>query len=359
MLALVMIGLAGCGKKGPPIYPEARLPRPVADLTAVVQDGAVQLMWTNPRQRADATRLRELAAAHVFRYETAGDDEPKVAVLERGRIAWYTEVGTVRLDLPPVAPGQPAPPPGPAVVEGERVRFTDRQNLVSGNRYTYVVIVEDLQARPSPPSPRMTVAFLAPPEPPRDLRASAGEREVRLSWAASTRFVDGSPAYDVAYEILRGGSAEAATELVTPTPIDATDFIDRGVENDRTYFYAVRPVRRTFAGLARGEASRPVSATPLDMTPPAAPTELVATATAGLVRLNWKPSPDPDVASYIVYRAAPGAAFARVGSVRTPSTTFADRDVPSGPWRYAVSAQDSSSRANESPRSAEVAVTVP
>ncbi|MBI4247747.1 MAG: hypothetical protein HY614_11240, partial [Candidatus Rokubacteria bacterium] len=70
-------------------------------------------------------------------------------------------------------------------------------------------------------------------------------------------------------------------------------------------------------------------------------------------------SPDADVAAYIIYRAAPGGALVRMGSVRAPATTFVDREVPSGTWRYAVSAQDTSSQANESPRSSEVAVTLP
>jgi hypothetical protein len=48
-----------------------------------------------------------------------------------------------------------------------------------------------------------------------------------------------------------------------------------------------------------------------------------------------------------------------VGSVQPPATTFVDRDVPPGRYRYAVTAQDTSARANESTRSNEVAVTVP
>jgi hypothetical protein len=61
----------------------------------------------------------------------------------------------------------------------------------------------------------------------------------------------------------------------------------------------------------------------------------------------------------VVYRAAPGGEFVRVGSVRPPATTFIDRPVPGGRYRYAVTAQDTSTRANESVRSNEVAVSVP
>jgi len=45
--------------------------------------------------------------------------------------------------------------------------------------------------------------------------------------------------------------------------------------------------------------------------------------------------------------------------VRAPGTTFTDRDVSPGTYRYAVTAQDTSVRANESARSNEVTVTVP
>jgi hypothetical protein len=60
-----------------------------------------------------------------------------------------------------------------------------------------------------------------------------------------------------------------------------------------------------------------------------------------------------------VYRGRDGGQLERVGSTAAPGTTFVDRDVPAGRWRYAVSAQDTSSRANESARSIEVTVTVP
>jgi hypothetical protein len=48
-----------------------------------------------------------------------------------------------------------------------------------------------------------------------------------------------------------------------------------------------------------------------------------------------------------------------VGSVRVPGTTFTDRGLPAGAYRYAVTAQDTSVRANESRPSNEVRVAVP
>ena len=50
-------------------------------------------------------------------------------------------------------------------------------------------------------------------------------------------------------------------------------------------------------------------------------------------------SPDPDVVAYVVYRAKADGALERIGSVRAPATTFTDRDLASGVYRYAVTAQ--------------------
>jgi hypothetical protein len=48
-----------------------------------------------------------------------------------------------------------------------------------------------------------------------------------------------------------------------------------------------------------------------------------------------------------------------VGSVRVPATTFVDQDVPAGEYRYTVTAQDTSARANESRATNEARVSVP
>jgi hypothetical protein len=65
------------------------------------------------------------------------------------------------------------------------------------------------------------------------------------------------------------------------------------------------------------------------------------------------------VAGYIVYRAPEAGGFERIGSTTAPSTTFVDRTVTRGVYRYTVAAQDRAARPNESRRSNEVRVTVP
>lgn len=350
-LLLAVITVTACGKVGPPVAPETRLPQPVTDLAAVVEDGGVVLTWTNPIRRADNTLLRDLTTARVYRSEDDGRGEPRAALLRRGRIASWDEVKA--LDLQPGEAAARRP-------QDQQLRLEDREGLTPARRYSYVVLTEDAQGRVSPPSPRVSVTLIAAPEPPWALTAVASEREVRLAWESPARLADGSPVPGaLTYEVLRTTEPQTPGQAVTPTAIDTTTFVDRSVENDRTYHYAVRALRRDADTLARGAPTASVEATPRDTTPPAPPASLVAIPAVDSARLSWRASPDADVASYVVYRARAGEAFTRVGSTPSDRTVYVDSGVASGTYRYAVTALDSGARPNESARSNVVTVTLP
>jgi len=345
---VLALGIAACGRKGGPVAPEQRVPQAVGELKATVRDGAIALAWTVPTHRFDRTRLTNPGVARLFRADDAGAGAPRAALLVEDRIAGYTEVATIRL----------ADPSSPFVTGG-RVAYDDRRGLALGRRYTYVVVTEDTFGRSSAPSPRVSVTFLAAPEPPSGLAIEAGEREARLAWQPSSRLVDGSAAGGpLVYEVLRG-APDAPLAPVARTAPGITTFTDRGLENDRAYAWAVRAIRVEGGATAEGEPSRRVIARPVDLTLPPAPRGLVAIPSEGAVRLSWAASADPEVVAYVVYRGDARGELARIGRVSTPATTFLDRDATRGTHRYAVTAQKGGSRANESARSTEVTVTVP
>jgi hypothetical protein len=347
--ALVLVALGACGRKGAPVAPERRVPQPVTDLTGLVREESIELAWSVPRRRVDGTRLLDVAVARVFRIEDDGRGDPRPALLSNDRIAGYTELATVPLG------GTPA-----ANVQDGRVTLVDRRDLVRGHRYTYVVLTSDAQGRTSPPSSRLTLTFAAVPRPPADLQAEPGEREVRLRWRAPTRLTDGTPVTKpLAYDVLRAPGPDAPLAPIARTGPGVTSTTDRGVENERTYHYAVRAIGHEGTTPIEGQPSARVAATPADVTPPAPPTDLVAIPSQGAVRLSWTPGADADLGGYVVYRARGAGPFERVGSVRAPGTTFTDRGLSPGVYRYAVTAQDTSARANQSRRSNEVSVTVP
>src|SRR5207253_7363684 len=89
-------------------------------------------------------------------------------------------------------------------LRGDRLVYLDRRDLAYGRRYTYVATTTDAQGRTSPPSARVSITYVAPPEAPQALRAEPGDHTARLSWQPSTRLVDGTPVTDpLAYEVLR------------------------------------------------------------------------------------------------------------------------------------------------------------
>jgi fibronectin type 3 domain-containing protein len=346
---LAVVALCACGRRGPPLAPEVRMPQAVSDLAAIERGGGVELSWTAASRRIDNSRILEPGVARLYRADDAGTGEPRAAILAGGRVRGYTEIASFRL--------QDAPSSG---LRGNRITYVDRTGLVYDRRYTYVATTSDAQGRTSAPSTRVSITYIALPEPPQALRGAPGDRATRLQWQPPEKLVDGTAISDpLVYEVLRATDPVAEPSLIGRTAPGVTAYEDRSVDNDRTYYYAVRAVRTAPAASAAGAASERVSVTPTKMTPPASVEDVTAVPSRGEVRLSWRPSPEPDVATYIVYRAARGGTPGRIGTVRPPVTTFVDRNVPPGTYRYTVTAQDASARANESAPSNEVSVTVP
>ena len=350
-LAMAALALAGCGKKGPIVPPERRLPLAASEMSATVEDRAIVVKWANPRNRVDNSRLRDLAVVRLFRREEAPGAEPKPAMLSGDRVVGYEQIARIALDA--------APPPG-VQLGGGAVTVTDDKGLSFGRRYVYVATAEDSSERSSAPSPPVGVTFLAAPTPPPGLSAQAGDRQTRLRWDAPSTLIDGAPATgELRYLVLRG-VGEGSLAPLTSAAIAATAYTDTGLENEVTYRYAVKGVRVDPVGTAIGPASAAVAVTPVDTTPPSAPTRLIAIPATGGVRLAWNPSPEDDVAQYAIYRTEGTGPLSRIATTSAIATIYTDRDVQSGrTYRYAVTALDRAKQPNESPRSNEVTVTVP
>jgi len=348
---MAALTLFGCGKKGPIVAPERRLPVPPAEMHATVEDRVIVVRWVNPRNRVDNTRLRDLAVTRLFRREEAPGAEPKPAMLSGDRVVGYEEIKRIALDAPL--------PPG-VQMDGGMVVVTDERGLSFDRRYVYVATAEDSTGRSSAPSPPVGVTFIAAPAAPPGLSVQAGDKEARVRWEAPTTLIDGTPAAGALRYIVLRGVGEGGLAPLTPAPIAATTYADTGLENELTYRYAVKGVRVESAATAIGPASPAVAVTPVDTTPPSAPTRLIAIPVAGSVRLAWNPSPEDDVAQYAVYRAEGTGPFTRIAITPAIATIYTDRDVQAGQtYRYAVTALDRAKQPNESPRSNEVSVTVP
>jgi len=346
-LALLGVALAACGKKGPPVAPELRLPAPPTGLHTSIDESSILVTWTNQDTRLDGTRLRDLTEVRLYRREDGDGDPLKPAMLSSGQVVGYDQIAVIRLDSPP------------ATVERGSTQWVDRQGLVVGHRYVYVVTALDSRGRSSPPSERRAITFLAAPKPPGDVTATAGDHQVTLRWKAPAEVVGGGAVSgEVGYLVLRGTGSEGPLSLVTPQPVTATAFTDTGLDNDTEYRYAVRSVRLDPRATATGPPSTVVTASPATTTPPSSPSNLVAVPAAGAVRLAWRPNPEANVAFYAVHRAVGTGPLIRIGTTPARTTTFIDQDVrPGVTYRYAVTAIDNARRPNESAPSVELTVT--
>jgi fibronectin type 3 domain-containing protein len=350
LLLLAVVADAGCGKRGPPVAPERRLPAPPSGLAGSVEADSIVVSWTIPRVRVDGTPLRDLALIKVYRREEAPGEPARSAMVSRGEVVGWDELAAIKLDAP-----------APAVIAGNAGRWVDRKSLAFDRRYVYVVTVVDSTGRSSPPSERVPVVYLAAPRAPQALAAAPGEREVRLTWRPPEGLIDDGPLRgDTAYLVLRGVSTEGPLAPVKSEPVTGTTYTDTGLENEMAYRYVVRAVRRESTGTAYGEPSAVATATPVDRTAPAPPTNLLAVPSETAVRLAWTASASDDVATYGVYRAAGSGSFVRIATTPAVNTVYTDGNVRRGErYRYAVTALDRARTPNESARSNEAVVTIP
>jgi chitodextrinase len=252
----------------------------------------------------------------------------------RARLAWQAPRGTVVAGYDVIRGGERV-----EMVKG--TALTDA-GLQPTKEYCYTVRSFDAAGnRSGPSSPAcLTIPDTAPPSVPAGVVARApAETEVHLGWAPSTDDV-GVARYDV----LRVGGTK-------PLAASEPAAVDRGLAASRRYCYAVR------ACDASGNCSAPSAeacVTTPDLTPPARPASLTATAAGDRrIDLRWADSTDNvGVAGYEVLRA--GKPVARLGAV----ASHADGGLqPAVEYCYAVRAFDAAG--NRSPASAPACATTP
>ena len=193
-----------------------------------------------------------------------------------------------------------------------------------------------------------------PPAAPTGLNATPGDGKATLNWntnAASDLW------YYTVYRSLVNGftvtSGDSITRVVKPT----TTYSDVNLTNDFTYYYRLAAVDSSGN---RSSQSSQIAVTPVDQTPPAAPTGLVGTAGEKKATLNWTANAASDLSYYTVYRSLVNGFTATSGDsisrVVRPTTTYSDVNLTNDlTYYYRLAAVDSSG--NRSGQSAQTAVT--
>jgi len=330
LLGAILLLASGCGIKADPVPWETIVPKRIVDLRAVSREGRVVLEWTAPKENTDKSVLTNLAEFQVLRSEgelVGGECTGcggKPTVVNQMKLEGYDDPRGKKMSI---------------VVEDLQPRKVYSFQVVSINRREHL----------SAPSNPAEVYWDDPPQILRGVKGEPSDKRVVLSWDS----MEGATGYNV---YRREEDQRFPISPVNRQPLATAEYTDLGVQNEKTYFYSVRAVKRVVKTEVEGVGSTEIPVTPTDLTPPSSPGGVVAISLKEGMELQWLRNSEPDLLGYYVYRRKVGEGeFTRLSSDPVDKTIFLDKDVaPGQEYDYAVSAVDKSPRKNESPRSEEV-----
>lgn len=351
---LILFFLGSCGRKSPVVAPRTSVPLPPKGLLAISQDNVIVLRWLRPIQNTDKSKLTDLKGFVVFRREEPEAKAPPSAERQKQ----LKKIAEVKADNP-----------DNAETKDNMYIFLDRghdlpgKTLAMGVKYVYIVRSQNKLGDLGPPSPEVWAFTVASPLAPLKLKAITGEGSVHLEWEKVEKRTDGSPAHaTIYYNVYRSQKqGEFPLRPVNPKPLTELRYTDTTAKNNQTYYYTVRAVDAPEFPWHESENSPTLEATPRDLTPPAAPLNLVVIPGEGYVGLIWDANTEIDLAGYYVYRSEPEVApFQRLNDKPIILTTYRDDTVKRRHnYIYYVTAVDNAVPPNESAPSKEVKVRVP
>ena len=356
----ILLLIAGCGAPGDPVPPSPPVPVAVRDLTVHQAGDGVQLSFTLPANSISGEKLPAPPAVEILRGTPKSDglaDSKSLRIvytIPGALVDSYRAGGQVRF-TDPISPEETKSHPGGAV--------------------TYIVRTRASQKRASADSNAVTLRLFPVPAPITAVEARVTESAVELTWPMPDRTAAGEPMPAITgYRIYRSEihpSAPASPPQDIPESQAAqlassqtNSYRDTSIVFDHTYIYVVHSVIQVEANELESSDSQPVTVTPRDTFPPAAPQGLVAALLPGsapgtvLVDLSWSINLETDLAGYRVYRSQQEGTR---GQLLTPDLlpTPAVRDTSVGPghrYWYTVTAVDRAG--NESAPDAPVVVDV-
>lgn len=239
LVALLVGVVAGCGKKGPLIPPEAFQPAPIADLQVAQKEDRLYVSWSAPTVDAAGRALKGLAGFHLYRRVVLPPDQDCESCPNA-----YQLLKTV----------------DPEYLQDVR-RFNNRyvfadSGLKDGTIYQYKVIAFKGDGTESAASNRARWRMVVPPSAPR-LQAVATPTGVQLSWEPAA-----APGADfLGYNLYRRRSDDIRSlELLTTQPTKERRFEDLRLERGVSYLYLVREVIGVDGESVEGAASNEVRA---------------------------------------------------------------------------------------------------
>jgi predicted small lipoprotein YifL len=336
ILIMTLVLVSGCGRKTPPVPPQAVIAAAVTDLRCQLDDRAITLTWTYPRLSVNNVRIDSIRNFVVYKARIPAAD--------------YCQGCPVLYDHEFEVDARKLKP-------GNQVTFHDKM-LEVGYHYVYMVQASSGWRILSKDSNRIDFVHRQALLPPADLQVGISDSSLSLSWSPVRHRTDGTPVTGLQYQVYR--SLDNKSFSPKGLPVGGLSVTDPSVTNSHTYFYQVRAVQAEQGIMALSRASKTAIGMPLDMTPPAPPSQLSIVGLLEGVQLHWQGSPDADVGGYYIYRQGSEGAWQRIATAGTGAITYTDfTDQAAGVFSYRVTAFDRGVRRNESTPSQTVSYTKP
>lgn len=341
LLLLLLLPLAGCGKKGDPMPPPRVIPQAIGDLAVSQRGFEIVLEMTHPKTTVAGLALPPLARATLYEARRPAPAEGAPPALDPRELVAAAQP---RLEL---AGAELA-----GAVSGDRltVRFRLEEPLPEPAEARYFAVrTEAAGGEVSPWSNVVALVPRAPPLPPADLRVVARKEGVALAWSVAE-----GPEPPAGFRVYRrDAQATSWGEPIADLGPEATGHVDTTARYGGRYFYTA---------CALGSRAPVVESAPAgereidyqDRFAPEPPKNLRALGGEGEARLLWEPSPDPDVSGYVVFREDPGQEFRRVTAEPVAGGEWTDRGLGRGfVFRYRVAAIDRAGNLGEPSETAE------
>jgi len=238
---LLMLVIAGCGRKGVLRPPEALVPAPVVDLAVVQRGEEFRLSWSVPTKEETGPPLRDLAGFRLYRREMLPPEQDCPACPDTWQLIRAIDLAYL-----------------PDVRRSGNRFFVNDPTVRTGTSYQYQVLAINRPGAVSRPSNRPARKKVEPPLPP-VLQAFATPTGVRLEFVA---IPFPAPEAIVGYAIYRQRPVELPPlEPLTVAPVTGPTFSDEPLAPGAVYRYTVRTVARINGELVESAPSNEAEAT--------------------------------------------------------------------------------------------------
>jgi hypothetical protein len=327
LMAAAALAPLGCGKQGDPAPPLRAVPKATTDLAVVQQGPRLLLSFTYPQTTPAGAALEGITAVEVLEVAREASSEGKAAPMDPRQFSTAAKV-TQRLAGADLT----------AATEGSRINVlvplpATPAGTAPQARY-FAVRTYGKDEDPSELSNVVVVVPKAPPAAPQQITTTARADGILVEWSG----VEGAAGYNI---YRRGAQERAHGKPLHTTGGGERSWLDTTAAFGQSYIYAVTALSQLTPPIESAIASeREVRYQDRFAPPP--PTELVALAEAGRVRLVWRASEAEDVVGYIVYRRVGDGGFERVTAQPVENPEYTDTGVASGrAYTYRVTAVDS------------------